>query len=1015
MKRLLFALALLALAFECAPAFAQSQQTPITRAARFTGYINFVTTGGSLRTEPNTGNACAVGTTSTQTLSGIPAGRTVLAAYLYWGASAGTSGGATQIDSTVTLNGSTVTAARTFTAAYDNAGTLLRYAGGVADVTSRVTGNGSYTFGGLTINNGAPHCAVAAVAGGWGLIVIYQGAAERLRAINVFDGLQLFRGSALTLTPDGFRTPPSGIDGRVAIITWEGDPGNSGPLSGFSESLRFNGGLLDDGLVPAGSDPTLQQYDGTVNSQGVVTSYGADIDTYDVTALLAPGQESATTVYSSGGDLVLLTAQVVSVTTEPNVDLSLTKSGPASFAVGSNGSYTLRVTNSAAATVEREDNPIRVVDTLPAGLTFVSGTGTGWSCTAAAQVVTCTHPPILDPGQSLPDLTLTVAVGAAAFANVTNTAVVSSASFDSNAANNTASVTTSVRRADLSTSTKSVLDVNGGEADPGDTLRYTITLTETGGTAASGVSVIDDVPANVTGFAVVSIPAGSTNGSTVGGGANGNGLLSISNITVPASSSATIVFDVRVAASASPGTPIDNVATAANPNGPGATPAAPTVTVSPSRIPGSGSKPLYLRRLTTGTPLQLSRNPPAAAETFEAVPGSGNRVWTLTPVLQRSVAIPAGSIAVRLWLSRSGSGSSRTVVVTLANAASGFSSSATQTISPPSSTTPTEFVFTLPNAAARTFPAGSSLTLTVAQTSPTASDTFTRVHPNGATAGNYSRVGLNSNTVINVDTVQAFSAAYPATSTTPSFAPGASAYLRAVISDPFGSFDIASARLDVIDSGGTTRISGQAMTLVADDGLATRTYEYVYPVPVSPALGGWTVRVTGVEGTEGIVTDLGVGSFIVALPQPSLSVQKLSEILTDPVNGASNARRIPGSVVRYALRVVNTGPGTVDAGALIITDPIPANSALFVSTSAGPPVEFIDGSPASGLSFSYAAHVSYSNQLGGGPPFSYTPVPDAAGFDPAITGLRIAPGGSLAPAGTTGSPAFTVRFRVRVQ
>jgi hypothetical protein len=33
----------------------------------------------------------------------------------------------------------------------------------------------------------------------------------------------------------------------------------------------------------------------------------------------------------------------------------------------------------------------------------------------------------------------------------------------------------------LSTSTKSVVDMNGGEASPGDTLRYTITLTESAG------------------------------------------------------------------------------------------------------------------------------------------------------------------------------------------------------------------------------------------------------------------------------------------------------------------------------------------------------------------------------------------------------------------------------------------------------------------------------------------------------------------------------------------------------
>ncbi|HVJ29696.1 MAG TPA: hypothetical protein VNA66_05245, partial [Gammaproteobacteria bacterium] len=85
MKRLLAGCAIIALAV--VPLAASAQQTPITRFARFTGTINFVATGGSLRTQPNTGDSCAVGASSTQTLSGIPAGASIVAAYLYWGGS----------------------------------------------------------------------------------------------------------------------------------------------------------------------------------------------------------------------------------------------------------------------------------------------------------------------------------------------------------------------------------------------------------------------------------------------------------------------------------------------------------------------------------------------------------------------------------------------------------------------------------------------------------------------------------------------------------------------------------------------------------------------------------------------------------------------------------------------------------------------------------------------------------------------------------------------------------------
>jgi hypothetical protein len=75
----------------------------------------------------------------------------------------------------------------------------------------------------------------------------------------------------------------------------------------------------------------------------------------------------------------------------------------------------------------------------------------------------------------------------------------------------------------------------------------------------------------------------------------------------------------------------------------------------------------------------------------------------------------------------------------------------------------------------------------------------------------------------------------------------------------------------------------------------------------------------------------------------------------------------------------------------------------------------VDGAPASGLVFNYAANVRYSNQPGGGAPYNYTPVPDASGFDPNVTGFRIAPTGVMNPATVAGNPNFTVRFRVRVR
>jgi trimeric autotransporter adhesin len=978
-----------------------AQQVPITRYARFTGNLNFVATGGSLRSQPDTGNACAVGSSSSRALTGVPAGASIIAAYLYWGGSGST------VDATVTFNGSSITASRTFQAVYPYSPDLPFF-GGFADVTNRVSGNGTYTFSGLSVNTGEPHCTPNAVQAGWGLIAIYGSASERLRAINVFDGLQYFRGSALTLTPNGFRIPSSNIDGRVAVISWEGDPGNSDPLDGFSESLRFNGSSLDDGLNPSGSSPTVQQYDGTVNSQGATNSYGADIDTYDVSSLLTPGATSATTQYSAGGDLVLLTAQVVSVTSEPSVDLSLTKTHSGNFTVGANASYTLVASSQIGS--QQTDFPITVTDTLPAGLTYVAATGTSWNCGASGQLVSCTHPGPLNAGASLPPITLTVAVGNAAFPSVTNTAQVTTPSNDPDPTDNVASDVATVVGSNLSTSTKTVQDLNGGDANPGDTLRYTITLNETAGIAASAVSVSDEVPANVSGFNVVSIPAGAANSSTPpGSGANGTGRLNITGITVPANGSASVVFDVQVAAGMPPGATIVNTATISNPGGAGATPIAPAVIISASAVPGAGTKQLYLR---SDMGQALYRTPPTTSQS--AISVTGSETWTLTPALQTPVKLASGNMQLRLLATRIGGiSNTRTISVTFANSALGVLSQVNgvtlNNVPNSNSNSPAEYLVTLNLPTQVTAPAGSTFSLTINYNSFLGLGVSIWPYSGGDT----SRLELNSLSVISVESVQTFSAAYPASAAVSSFDRNSTAYVRAVVSDPFGSFDINGANVTILDPSSNTIVNNVAMTQVADSGAATRTYQYAFVVPTNAAVGNWTVRIIAREGTENAVTDLGIGAFSVVLP--ALSVQKASEVISDPINATTNPKRIPGSVVRYTVTVANTGQGAIDAGTLIITDALPSDVELCIAPLCGGALAFIDGSPSSGLTFNSASNVSYSSNAAGTPPFTYTPSATPMGFDSNIRGIRIAPTGAMSAATSAGAPNFSIRFYVRVK
>lgn len=88
-----------------------------------------------------------------------------------------------------------------------------------------------------------------------------------------------------------------------------------------------------------------------------------------------------------------------------NPDIILSLTAPSTAVVGTNFNYVYTVTNAGA--VNTTGTPISLTTTLPAGLSFISGTGTGWSCNASGQDVTCTSSNIITAGNTN---TLTLAV-----------------------------------------------------------------------------------------------------------------------------------------------------------------------------------------------------------------------------------------------------------------------------------------------------------------------------------------------------------------------------------------------------------------------------------------------------------------------------------------------------------------------------------------------------------------------------------------------------------------------------
>jgi uncharacterized repeat protein (TIGR01451 family) len=165
---------------------------------------------------------------------------------------------------------------------------------------------------------------------------------------------------------------------------------------------------------------------------------------------------------------------------------------------------------------------------------------------------------------------------------------------------------------------------------------------------------------------------------------------------------------------------------------------------------------------------------------------------------------------------------------------------------------------------------------------------------------------------------------------------------------------------------------------------------------------------------------------MVELPRPDILLVKSVQTFSDPYNGESNPKAIPGAVVIYTIAVSNQGSGSADADSVSITDSIPTNTSLFVGDIDGPgpasgPVLFTDGITPnqSGLTYTFlnldntSDDVAFSNN--GGSSFIYEPQPDAQGFDSNVTHIQISPKGIFNGTSGGNTPSFEIRLKMGLQ
>ncbi len=275
-------------------------------------------------------------------------------------------------------------------------------------------------------------------------------------------------GSELTYTLQVANSGPAGANGATltdelpAGATFVSASPSQGTCSHSSGTVTCSLGTLGSSASATVQIVVRPQSAGQVTNTAFVNAAETDPDT---------GDNSATQT----------------TTVQPAADLTLTTSdSPDPVSVGADLNYTLSVGNAGPS----QATSVTLTDQLPAGTTFVSATPSQGNCSEATGTVTCE----LGAQAASATSTVQIVVRPQSFGTITNTASVSAAEQDPNAANNSASQTTTVQAtADLSIASSDSPDPVGVGSD----LTYTLDVANAGPSDATSVTLTDELPDGV--------------------------------------------------------------------------------------------------------------------------------------------------------------------------------------------------------------------------------------------------------------------------------------------------------------------------------------------------------------------------------------------------------------------------------------------------------------------------------------------------------------------------------------
>jgi len=812
-------------------------------------------------------------------------------------------------------------------------------------------------------------------------------------------GIGAAASGTLTVTPSAPTVSksffPASINaGATSVMTITlTNPNISAVITGAAFNDIYPGGMTNTGSANAtttcvGTVTAFDNGNSVQLSGATIPANSSCTVTVNVTSVIGAVYTNSTgTVTTANTASAAAATAVLTVTGGPDVSKSF------AGAIPPGGTTTLTITlNNPNATTPL--SAIAFTDTYPAGIVNASPPATGGTCAGTITAAAGGSSVALSGGTLAAgaNCTVTVDVTGNIVGNYTNT--IPSGTVTSNvAANSTAAVDV------LSVLTPPAVSKsfapNSVRTSFGGTRYYTtltVTLTNPNSTPITGAAFTDAMPANL----LIRNGGASTNtcGGTFTVNAGGNSI-SLANGTIPANGSCSVSYS-RVYS--------NNSGAYTN-----------TIAVGDVTTTNAGSS-------TVAASDTLSVGNMAIDKAFVPNSIATNATSTLTFTITNSTGGNRTTIAF-----------TDTYPAGLVNA----SPTAAATSCPGGTVTATAGGNTVTlNPTTGNLASNATCTVTVNVTSATGGS-----YTNTLAAGALTSSGGNDSVVASSDTLTVLSPPTVAKALSPNLIGlNASSTLTITLTNP-NTTDITGAAFtdtypaNLLNNGSLVNNCGGTVTAGG-----TNPGTLVLAGGTIPASGNCTISILVTSGTAGNYTNtLGIGSVTTAnagsntaaatanlsvQAAPSITLLKTMRAYWDPVNGtvdplvyAANAKNIPGSIVEYTITASNSG-GPADADSIIIIDPIPPNSALYVNDISGAnsgPVQFIQGSPSSTLTYMFTALNNAADdldfsQFATGTNWSAVP---SAGCDASIKRIRIKPKGTFI--GNTPQPSFQLKFRVCVQ